>query len=111
MAEPQLGLKLAFYAYPCLIFLTLLGGQSIQYYYVRRKASEPSASDAQKQKAAATRRNYERAIWALQLIVSLLLLASTIYAVLEAVTGQHEATGYIRFPFSAYVVCALYVES
>lgn len=107
MAEPQLGLKLAFYAYPCLLFLTLLGGQSIQYYYSRRKGSEPSASDAQKQKAATTRRIYEKTIWALQLILSLLLLASTVLAVLEAVTAQHEATGHIRFPFSAYLVCAL----
>lgn len=112
MAEPQLGLKLAFYAYPCLLFLTLLGGQSIQYYYNRRKGSESSISDAQKQKATTTRRNYEKTIWALQLILSLLFLASTVLAVLEAVSGQHAATGHIRFPFSAYLVCALvHVES
>lgn len=104
MADAQLGLKIAFYAYPCVIFLTLLGVQSLQFYLSRRRESRPVALDNdQKQKAEAIKRFYARLIWILQLALSIILLVTIVLAVREALTDQH-VTGTITFSFSAYLV-------
>ena len=106
MSGTQSGLKVAFYIYPCLLFLSLLGSQSLEHYRNRRKGTQLNVSDAQKQKSQNIQRLYNRVIWILQLIVSLLLLASVILAVIEAITGQHAAAVLFQFPFSGYVVRA-----
>ncbi|KAF4972084.1 hypothetical protein FZEAL_9678 [Fusarium zealandicum] len=105
MASGQAGLKVAFYVYPCLIFLTLLGGQSIQFYRDRRRVSRPSALDDELQRLRAdnVRRTHARAIWFFQLVISLLLLASIVIVAREAVAGQHQVLGRVPFSFSAYL--------
>lgn len=71
MAEVQQGLEVAFYLYPCGIFVALLVSQSIQYYRERHGKLRPDATD---EKAVGVRRLYARLIWVIQLILSLLLV-------------------------------------
>ncbi|CAM1504934.1 Fc.00g025250.m01.CDS01 [Cosmosporella sp. VM-42] len=103
MANTQVGLKVAFYVYPCLLFATLLGAQSLQFYRDRRRGSPASATDnEQKKKAESIRRIHARVIWLLQLVLSVLLLVSIILVVREAFANQH-VEGEIKFASSAYV--------
>lgn len=67
---------MAFYLYPCGLFATLLGSQSVQYYRERHGKPSRDASADEKQ-AEATRRFYARLIWCFQLVLSLLLVSST----------------------------------
>lgn len=69
----QLGLEVAFYLYPCGLFATLLGSQSVQYYRERHGKPNRDATADEKQ-ADATRRFYARLIWGFQLVLSLLLV-------------------------------------
>ncbi|KAH7146163.1 hypothetical protein EDB81DRAFT_947200 [Dactylonectria macrodidyma] len=103
MAVAELGLKLAFYLYPCLVFVTLLGSQSLQYYLNRRRDSRRNASEEQKQKTDSIRRSHARLIWFFQLLLSALLLVSIILAVREALVGPHDVDDTIEFSFSAYL--------
>ncbi|KAF7560548.1 hypothetical protein G7046_g3591 [Stylonectria norvegica] len=103
MANPQVALKVAFYIYPCLLFVALLGAQSLQYYRQRRREANPNAvNDEQKEKAQSIQQRYSRVIWLLQLILSALLLISIVLAVREAFAGR-GVEGKINFPSSAYV--------
>lgn len=107
MAGVQLGLKVAFYIYPCLLFLTLLGVQSLQFYRNRHGEPRQSVTDAeQKKKAENTKRAFARVIWIFQFVLCLLLLASIGLAAREAVAGQDEIEGKVNFSFSAYLVRA-----
>ncbi|KAM0273590.1 hypothetical protein ACHAQH_008253 [Verticillium albo-atrum] len=105
MASGELALKIAYYAYPCLLFLTLLGAQSVQYFRNRRRESLHVASqdEASKQDVEGLKRTYARLIWLLQLVLCLLLLATIIVAVREAVVSQRDLDGRIDFAFSAYL--------
>ncbi|KAK7419930.1 hypothetical protein QQZ08_010633 [Neonectria magnoliae] len=100
MAPAELGLKIAFYVYPCLLFIALLGAQSLQFYRDRHRDSSRDASDESKQK---NRPVYTRLIWFLQLILSVLVLASIIVVTREAVAGNHKVDGTVKFAFSAYL--------
>lgn len=104
MADAELGLKLAFYLYPCLVFATLLGSQTLQYYLNRRRDSRRNASEEQKQKTDSIRRSHSHLIWFIQLLLSVLLLVSIILAVREALASRHDAVDTIEFSFSAYLV-------
>lgn len=76
MAGVQQGLEVAFYLYPCGLFATLLGSQSVQYY--RERHGKPSRdATADEKQAEATRRFYARLIWCFQLLLSLLLVSPT----------------------------------
>lgn len=74
MAGVQQGLEVAFYLYPCGLFATLLGSQSVQYYRERHGKPSRDATGDEKQ-AEATRRFYARLIWAFQLLLSLLVVS------------------------------------
>ncbi|KAJ4328737.1 hypothetical protein N0V84_000739 [Fusarium piperis] len=104
MASPELGLKIIFYLYPCLLFVTLLGSQCLQFYLSRGREPRRIALDNdQKQKAECIRRVYARVIWFLQLVLSLLFVAGIVIAAREAVTGHHDSDGTVDFSFSAYL--------
>lgn len=111
MGTEQLGLKVAFYLYPCLLLLSLLGAQTVQFFRDRRRARDPrSTIDAtdgeQKRNADIVRRNYTRPVWFIQIVLSLSLLASIAVAIRQAVADQpHDNTDHrIEFPLSAYIV-------
>nr|XP_036587277.1 heavy metal tolerance protein [Colletotrichum truncatum]KAF6798008.1 heavy metal tolerance protein [Colletotrichum truncatum] len=100
MAGVQLGLQVAFYLYPCGLFVALLGAQSAQFWRERRGGPRRDAPD---EKAVALRRFYNRIIWTLQLILSLVLFASIIVAVRDAFGGTHDGPGKVQFPFTAFL--------
>ncbi|KAF6822397.1 heavy metal tolerance protein [Colletotrichum musicola] len=100
MAGTQLGLEVAFYLYPCGLFVTLLGAQSLQFWRERRGGPRQGAPD---EKADNLRRFYTRLIWFFQLVLSLVLLASIILAVRDAFSGQYDGDGKVALPFSAYI--------
>lgn len=106
MASGELGLKTAFYVYPCILFVSLLGVQSFQFWRRRRDATAGASATIDKQDADAIRRFYARLLWLLQLVLSILILASVIIAVREAVAELHDASGKVSFSFSAYLVRA-----
>ncbi|KAG9255603.1 uncharacterized protein F5Z01DRAFT_549427 [Emericellopsis atlantica] len=100
----QSGLRIVFYLYPCLLILTLLGAQAFEYYRDRRGASRHAVpSSEQKEDARIIKRKFTRPIWLLQLVLSLLLLASIVLAVRQAVVDLSGNGGKIEFPFSAYI--------
>ncbi|KAI8664477.1 hypothetical protein NCS57_00487800 [Fusarium keratoplasticum] len=104
MASPEVGLKVIFYLYPCLLFVTLLGSQCLQFYLSRGREPRRIALDnEQKQKAETIRRVYARVIWFLQLVLSLLFVASIAITAREAVGGHHDSDGTVDFSFSAYL--------
>ncbi|KAF0316355.1 heavy metal tolerance protein [Colletotrichum asianum] len=100
MAGMQLGLQVAFYLYPCGLFVALLGAQSVQFWRERRGGPRRDAPD---EKAVALRKFYNRLIWFFQLILSAVLFASTIVAVREAFGGHYEGPAKVDFPFAAYI--------
>lgn len=75
MAGVQLGLEVAFYLYPCGLFVTLLVSQAI--YYIRERRQENQASttppSADDKDADKTRQFYARLVWAFQFLLTLLL--------------------------------------
>ncbi|TDZ15241.1 ABC transporter aclQ [Colletotrichum orbiculare MAFF 240422] len=99
MAETQLGLQVAFYLYPCGLFVALLGSQTAQYWRERRGGPRRTATD---EKSTSIRTFYNRLIRLFQLVLSLVILASIILAVRDAFAGKHDA-GRAEFPSSAYV--------
>lgn len=110
MAKAELGLKVAFYAYPCVLFVTLLGVQSAQFYLSRHgnPQARHGALDAdQKQRADKTRRIFARLIWTFQFILSLLLIASIVFTTKQVFANQGDVTGDVAFAFSAYLVSDL----
>lgn len=111
MSGTQLGLRIAFYSYPVLLFITLLGVQSIQYYRERKREQKEGPKNArrtapedseQKQRADRISRISATVIWILQFFLSVLFLASIIVTVREALRDQDAGT--VTFPFSAYLV-------
>lgn len=101
MANLELALVIAFYAYPVILFLTLFAAQSIQFYVSRlrpRSSEQPSPTDNK-------RRIYSTLIWLFQLAASGLLFASIVVVVYQAIAIQ-DASSAAAFPFSAYLVPA-----
>ena len=97
-------MRITFYLYPCLLFVALLGVQSFQFYRNRNGGPRRNASDDKdRHDAEAIRRFHAWLIWTLQLILSLLILASIIVTVPEAVAGARNSPGGVDFPFSAYL--------
>jgi len=71
MADTELGFAIAFYLYPCGLFVTLFSSQLVRYRY--RDAEEPSAAINEK-KAEKTHRLYTKLIWIFQLLLFPLLV-------------------------------------
>ncbi|KPM37956.1 Heavy metal tolerance protein [Neonectria ditissima] len=99
MAPAELGLNIAFYLYPCLLFLALLGAQSLQFYRDRHRDLSRDASDPNQK----NRPIYTKLIWFFQLVFSLLILVSIVLVTREAIAGNHEVSGTVEFAFSAYL--------
>uniref|UniRef100_A0A0D2YK28 ABC transmembrane type-1 domain-containing protein n=1 Tax=Fusarium oxysporum (strain Fo5176) TaxID=660025 RepID=A0A0D2YK28_FUSOF len=68
MAKAELGLKIGFYAYPIVLFVTLLGVQSAQFYISRHGSTtrKVALDNDLKQHIDKIRRFYARCIWVLQ---------------------------------------------
>ncbi|KAF9870890.1 heavy metal tolerance protein [Colletotrichum karsti] len=100
MVGTQLGLQVAFYLYPCGLFVALLGAQSVQFWRERRGGPRRDAPD---EKAAGLRKFYNRSIWTFQLIISIVLFATIIIAVRDAFGGHYDGAGKVEFPSAAYI--------
>jgi ABC-type transport system involved in Fe-S cluster assembly fused permease/ATPase subunit len=106
MAKEELGLKIGFYAYPCALFVTLLGVQSAQFYLTRHgdpKTRQNALDNDLKSKTEKIQRFYARLIWGFQLILSGLIIASIVLATREVFADQKDIEGKILFSFSAYL--------
>ncbi|KAL6916356.1 hypothetical protein ACHAP8_007819 [Fusarium lateritium] len=106
MAKEELGLKIGFYAYPCALFVTLLGVQSAQFYLTRHgdpKARQNALDNELKSKTEKIQRIYARLIWGFQLVLSGLITASIVLTTREVFADQKEIKGKILFSFSAYL--------
>ncbi|KUI53152.1 Heavy metal tolerance protein [Cytospora mali] len=101
MAGVQRGLEVAFYFYPCGLFVTLLVSQSVEYYRERHGKLRHDVTD--EKTAESIRRLYARLIWCVQFILSLLLIATIVLVVRDAVTGHHDDDARDNFPFSAFL--------
>jgi hypothetical protein len=98
-------MRVAFYVYPCLLFVVLLGIQAIQYYRERRQSSSKAAIIAQpKPQSKSLNRAQVWMIWILQLVLSCLLLGSIIFAVRGVLLRDHDEVGTVEWPLSSYVV-------
>lgn len=71
MSDTELGLTIAFYLYPCGLFVTLFSSQLIRYRY--RDNDKPSATNDEK-KAQKAYGLYTQLIWTFQLLLSPLLV-------------------------------------
>ncbi|RGP74635.1 ATP-binding subfamily b [Fusarium sporotrichioides] len=106
MAKEELGLKIGFYAYPCALFVTLLGVQSAQFYLTRHgdpKTRQNALDNDLKSKTEKIQRFYARLIWGFQLVLSGLIIASIVLATREVFADQKDIEGKILFSFSAYL--------
>ncbi|CEI62388.1 Heavy metal tolerance protein [Fusarium venenatum] len=106
MAKEELGLKIGFYAYPCALFVTLLGVQSAQFYLTRHgdpKTRQNALDNELKSKTEKIQRLYTRLIWVFQLVLSGLITASIVLTTREVFADQKEIKGKILFSFSAYL--------
>ncbi|KAL2204909.1 ABC transporter [Sarocladium strictum] len=102
--QTELGMRVAFYVYPCLLFVVLLGIQAIQYYRERRQSSLKAAIIAQpKPQSKSLNRTQVWLIWLLQLVLSCLLLGSIIFAVRGVLLRDHDEIGIVEWPLSSYV--------
>lgn len=107
-SETELGMRVAFYVYPCLLFVVLLGIQAIQYYREHRRSSSKTATnDASKRKSKSFKKSQVWLIWILQLVLSCLLLGSIIFAVRGVLSREHDETGSVEWPLSSYVVSTI----
>jgi hypothetical protein len=118
MANTELGLAVAFYLYPCGLFVTLFSSQLIRYRY--QDADEDSAAIEDK-KVQKTHRMYIKLIWIFQLLLSPLLvcllwvtitgfdiltvlqLASIILTLNAAIARRNALPERINFPYTAYL--------
>lgn len=71
MADTELGLAVAFYLYPCGLFIALFSSQLIRYRY--RDTEEPSTE----KKGQRAHRLYTKLIWIFQSLLSPLLVDSS----------------------------------
>lgn len=75
MAGVQDGLEVAFYLYPCGLFVALLVSQSVAYYRERRRVNLGSSPNTQNEKdAEKISRLYNWLIWVTQLLLCALLV-------------------------------------
>jgi ABC-type transport system involved in Fe-S cluster assembly fused permease/ATPase subunit len=105
MAGVQLGLEVAFYLYPCGLFVVLFASQSVYYYRKRQRRAngdheDDADDDSDNKEAPGIRRFYARLIWASQFVLNLLLLASIVLVVRDAVAGTQPHS---KFPYSGYL--------
>ncbi|KAK3343557.1 ABC transporter [Lasiosphaeria hispida] len=103
MAGVQLGLQVAFYLYPCGLFVALLASQSIFYYRARQgRGSINLNNDDSAKDADGIRRFYARLIRVCQSILALLIIPAIVLVVRDAVAGQDDGSDG-SFPYSAYL--------
>ncbi|KAG0650802.1 abc transporter aclQ [Hyphodiscus hymeniophilus] len=101
MADKELlGLAIAFYLYPCGLFVTLFSSQLFHYRY--RDVDEPWAAINEK-KIQKTYRLYTKLIWVCQLLLSPLLLASIVLTLSAAIARRNDVPEDVNFPYTAYL--------
>ncbi|KAJ8117111.1 hypothetical protein ONZ43_g4288 [Nemania bipapillata] len=96
MANVEFGLTIGFYFYPCGLFATLLLSQLARYRY-QYAGSGPQIDEKSTEKI---QRLYSKCVWLVQLVLTLLLLASIVLAVINAI-GSDDIQA--NFPYSAYL--------
>lgn len=81
MAGVQDGLDVAFYLYPCGLFVALLVSQSVAYYRERRRVNLGSSpvSNTDEKDAEKISRVYNWLIWVTQLLLCALLVSHTVF--------------------------------
>lgn len=106
MTPEQVGLKVAFYLYPCILVVTLLGSQTFTFWCDRRrvKAGDAPSKPEPKDDAKNISKRWNAPVRWLQLILCILLVASIVVTIREAVNGRRVGNGSVEFPFSAYLV-------
>lgn len=103
--QTELGMRIAFYVYPCILFVVLLGIQAIQYYQDhRRKKAKITTIAKSQQKSKVLNRTQVWLIWTLQLILSCLVLGSIVFSVRGVLSRDHDEAGSVEWPLSSYVV-------
>ncbi|ORY63914.1 uncharacterized protein BCR38DRAFT_433448 [Pseudomassariella vexata] len=95
MAALGLGLKVAFYFHPCGLFASLFLSQLIRYRY---GTVDNGTATADQKKVEKVQRFYAKLIWALQLLLVPLMLASIVLVASNALTNEG-----VNFPHSAYL--------
>lgn len=107
-SQTELGMRVAFYVYPCLLFVVLLEIQAVQYYWDhRQQKAKTGTAGLSKQKPKSLTRAQVWLIWILQLVLSCLLLGSVIFATRGVFSRDHEEAGSVEWPLSSYVVSTL----
>ena len=108
MTGKWLGLVLAFFIYPCLLFFALLGTQLIQFIVSRGRIVEDSIDSDDGLNGGNDKRPFKKVsrsiIWTLQSALSALILASIILVAWEAASAVHDGTDKSNFPWTAYQV-------
>ncbi|KAK4459845.1 P-loop containing nucleoside triphosphate hydrolase protein [Cladorrhinum samala] len=104
MGGVQLGLEVAFYLYPCGLFLTLLSSQSIYYYRNRKRQG---TSQGQLNTPPADDKNitrfYARLVRAFQALLTILFVPASVLVVRDAVATHDDGDASDNFPYSAYL--------
>ncbi|KAK4168390.1 hypothetical protein QBC43DRAFT_310178 [Cladorrhinum sp. PSN259] len=107
MAGVQLGLAVAFYLYPCGLFLTLVTSQAIYYFRNRKRQQTSQGQPGQPPIDEKTEKEitkfYARQIWVLQLLLALLLVPAAVLVVRDTVTSHDNNDASDNFPYSAYL--------
>ena len=101
-AGVQLGLQIAFYSYPCGLFLSLITSQFIYYFRSRQRGQQASGDGDNDKGAEAIRSFYARLIRVSQFILTLLFIPAIVLVVRDAIAGPH-ANGDGTFPYSTYL--------
>lgn len=103
MAGVQLGLEVAFYLYPCGLFLTLVASQSIYYYRTRKRQGTSEGQNTTPADDQNISRFYARLIRAFQALLTLLLVPASVLVVRDAVATHNDGDASDNFPYSAYL--------
>ncbi|KAK1753551.1 putative abc heavy metal transporter [Echria macrotheca] len=105
MANVELGLQVAFYAYPIGLFTVLITSEAIYYYRSRQGKVEATDDKA----ADPIRRFYARLIRFTQFILAALVVPAVVLIVRNGITGQPEERPFPTSAFlAAHVGVALY---
>lgn len=107
MAGVQQGLQVAFYAYPCGLFATLLTSQAVYYYRSRQRRSIGNGAAAplsppDDKETTGIRRRYALLVRVSQALLALLLIPSLVLVVRDALASQQPESK-TTFPYSAYL--------
>ncbi|KAK6083152.1 heavy metal tolerance protein [Seiridium cupressi] len=99
----EVGLEVAFYLYPCGLFVTLALSQLVRYRHRHERVQEEVVDE---KRAESVNRLHNRLIRLVQLLLLPLLLASVVIATRDAFAGEETYTK-PNFPHTAYIASHL----